>query len=220
MSDQEWPSAPGDSGEGSTPPSSSPPPATPSQGSPPPASPPPPSAPPPPPPAPSGYGAGVPSGVGQPADLGIRFGARLIDSILLAIVNVIITAVILFGVFFSNLDAGTPGGLASFGFSVGSFVASLVLLAITLGYFVFLESTRGATVGKMLLNLRVQNASGGLPTAEESFKRNAFYVLNIIPFVGGLLQLAAVIYIAVTISQDPGNRGWHDQFAGTVVVRA
>lgn len=147
----------------------------------------------------------------------MRLGARIIDAIGLFIVNLIITTVLIFGLIFSSMSGGNA--FSPFGFSVGSFIASLVFLAITLGYYVFLETTRGATVGKMLLNLEVRNQAGAYPTAEQSLKRNAFYALSIIPFLGGLLQLAAVIYIAVTISQNPNNRGWHDEFAETVVVR-
>lgn len=141
----------------------------------------------------------------------------MIDSILLFIVNAIITAVLIFGVIFSNMSGGSAFG--GFGFSVGSFIASLVGLAITLGYYVYLETTRGQTVGKMLLNLEVRNTSGNYPTPEESLKRNGFYVLSVVPFVGWLLQLAAVIYIAITINQHTSNRGWHDEFGGTVVTK-
>lgn len=159
------------------------------------------------------------TGAGQTADVGIRLGARVIDSILLFIVNAIISAVLIFGFIFSEVSGGGAGAFMDFGFSVGSFVSSLVFLAINLGYFVFLETTRGATVGKMLLGLEVRNSTGAYPTMEQSLKRNAFYALSIIPFLGGLLQLAAVIYIAVTISQNANNRGWHDEFADTAVVR-
>lgn len=147
----------------------------------------------------------------------MRLGARVIDAVLLFIVNAIISAVLIFGFIFSDMSGGT--GFMDFGFNIGSFIASLVFLAITLGYYVFLETTRGATVGKMLLNLEVRNRSGSYPTPEQSLKRNAFYALSIIPYLGGLLQLAAVIYIAVTISQSPDNRGWHDEFGETVVVK-
>lgn len=141
----------------------------------------------------------------------------MIDSILLFIVNAIITVFLIFGFIFSDMSGGNA--FMDFGFSLGSLIASIVFLAITLGYYVFLETTRGATVGKMLLNLEVRNRSGSYPTPEQSLKRNAFYALSIIPFLGGLLQLAAVIYIAVTISQNPDNRGWHDDFGDTLVVR-
>lgn len=212
MSDQEWPPGPeeGSGPAGSPDDTGGAPPPPPTGGTPPP--------PPPPPSQPPGpQGAASPTGAGQSADLGIRFGARVIDSVLLFIVNAIITAVIIFGFIFSDVSGGASP--VNFGFSVGSLIASIVSLAITLGYFVFLETTRGATVGKMLLNLEVRNTGGSFPTPEQSLKRNSFYVLAIIPFVGWLLQLAAVIYIAVTINQNAANRGWHDDFGETVVVK-
>ena len=43
---------------------------------------------------------------------------------------------------------------------------------INLGYFGLMESTRGQTVGKMLMKLHVEGASGGKPTLEEAVKRN------------------------------------------------
>ena len=60
---------------------------------------------------------------------------------------------------------------------------------------------------------------------EEAFKRNAWVAIGIlgaIPFLGfvaSLLSLAAVITIAVTISNDRVARhGWHDNFAGGTTV--
>ncbi len=44
--------------------------------------------------------------------------------------------------------------------------------------------------------------------------------VNIVPVVGWLLSLLAVIYIAVTINNSPARVGWHDTFAGgTRVVK-
>ena len=94
-----------------------------------------------------------------------------------------------------------------------------------LAYFVYMESSRGRTLGKQLLKLRVHGASGGNPTAEESFKRNSWYVLAIVssvPILGLIASLGvliAVIAIAVTISTDPLNRGWHDKFGNTSVTK-
>ena len=226
MSDQEWPSAPGSDG-GSTPPSSDPPPASPPPSSPPPAAPPsqpsgaqppgtpPPAAPPPPPAgAPGGYGA--PGGV-QTADVGIRLGARIIDAIIVGIVNAIIATAIIVPLAFSNFD-GVANPMFASGLSGAAFVLGLIGLALQFGYYVFFDTSRGATPGKMILNLRVEGQAGN-PTPEESLKRNAFIALGIVPILGGLLQLAAVIYIAITINQDGANRGWHDHFANTRVVR-
>jgi hypothetical protein len=57
---------------------------------------------------------------------------------------------------------------------------------------------------------------------EQAARRSCYaaaYVLWIIPIlgpiVGGLAQLALMIYIAVTLNSDvPEHQGWHDKFAG------
>ncbi len=46
-------------------------------------------------------------------------------------------------------------------------------------------------------------------------------LLGILPVLGGVLQFVVVVVIAVTISNDPFKRGWHDNFAGgSAVVRS
>src|SRR5699024_2887602 len=103
-----------------------------------------------------------------------------------------------------------------------------ILVALQLGYFTALESSRGQTVGKMLMKLRVVGPNGAAPTTEEALKRNiwmAIPILGIVPFIGWLLQgvawLAAVVTIAVGINNDTVKRqAWHDQFGGgTQVVK-
>lgn len=173
------------------------------------------------PPAP-GQGYGAPTGgVGQPADLLMRFLARLIDFILVGIVNLVISLIV-----------GTIFGLSmsGYGFSAGasfaaSAVSAIVSAALYLGYFTLMESRNGQTVGKMLLKLRTQGPGGGTPTTEEAFKRNAWTglgLLGIVPvlgtIIGALVQLVAEIMIAVTISQSPVNEGWHDRFGGGTKV--
>jgi uncharacterized RDD family membrane protein YckC len=177
---------------------------------------------------PPGY-QGMTGGPGQPADLWPRFAARLIDYILLTVVNVLLGGVLVAGML---MDADTSGTIGSVGVTTTTnwavnAVTSLISAAIALGYFTLMETSRGQTVGKMLLGLETRGPGGGHPTFEQALKRNAFTaigVLGIIPFLGfiaGLLSLAAVIMIAVTISQNTTDRrGWHDNFAGgTMVVR-
>ena len=162
----------------------------------------------------------APSGVGQPADLMMRFLARLIDFVLLGIVNGILVAFIVVGAIM-----GDSGGY----FGVGSHwaanaVSSVLSAAIYLGYFTFFESRNGQTVGKMLLKLQTQGPTGATPTVEQSLKRNAWValgILGVIPvlgFLGGLASLIAVIMIAVTINNSPTRQGWHDDFAGGTKV--
>lgn len=159
----------------------------------------------------------VAAGPGAPADLGTRFLARLIDSILISIV----TFWIIVGLFIPALFTNAATGFDFFGgFRLSSIVGSILTAAVVIGYFAFMESRTGQTVGKMLIGLKTVGPDGNPPTMEQAIKRNAFYALSIIPILGGLAQLAAVIYIAVTINSSPTNTGWHDEFAGgTKVIR-
>lgn len=145
-----------------------------------------------------------------------RFLARLIDSVVLSI---LMFAVIVPIVFVTILN--TSGGFGMFGgFGLSSIMISIVGAAIYIGYYAFLESSRGQTLGKMVMKLKTEGPDGQNPSFETAVKRNAFYALNIIPVIGGIAQLAAVIYIAYTINESSTNTGWHDDFAGgTKVVK-
>ena len=161
------------------------------------------------------------SGVGGPADLGPRFLARLIDHILLGIVTAVIVIPPVVAAAVSSAGNGFGNG---FGFSTsvsaGSLISAIVTSAITIGYFSLMESNMGQTVGKMLMGLRTEGPDGNKPTLEQALKRNAWYALSIVPFLGGLAQLAMTIYIAVTINNSATRTGWHDAFAGgTRVVK-
>ena len=155
---------------------------------------------------------------GRPGELLDRFLARLIDGLILGVAYGILTAIF------------TPifiAGVRSWGeVLVFSAVVSIIWVALAIGYFAYMESSRGQSLGKMALKLQVFGPNGGHPTMEEAVRRNSFYAINliqIIPFigwiVGGLAGLAAVIMIAVGISNDTVRRqGWHDKFAGGTYV--
>lgn len=178
-------------------------------------------------PGPGGYQAPYQQPAGpRPGELLDRFLARLVDYVLLAIVNAIIVSTLIVGAIL-----GSSAGVFGFGGGgdfVASLVASVIGVVITLGYFAWMESNRGQTVGKMLLKLRVHGPNGGNPSFEQAVRRNAFTALSligIVPLIGWLLapvaQLVAVVLIAVGINNDTARRqGWHDQFAGgTTVVK-
>lgn len=180
--------------------------------------------PPPPPASDDSFGAPPPPADGASAttagaEVGPRAGARLVDHIGLAIVNAIITFVVVATLLFSSSNMGVTGGFFTSNLSPAGITATVIGLVILFGYFVGMEVTSGATLGKMLVGEKVVGAGGGNPTPEESFKRNSWMLLTIVPFIGGLLQLVAAGYILYTISDDPHNLGWHDKFSGTRVVR-
>ena len=118
-----------------------------------------------PPPAPDQPPYGYVPGGTRPAELMDRFLARLIDFVLLFVVNIIIVSVVIIGAIM-----GESGG-AGFGmggsFAVGAVTAILTTI-IYLGYFSFLESSRGQTLGKMVMKLRVVGPQGGNPTLEQA----------------------------------------------------
>ena len=142
-----------------------------------------------------------------------RFLAKFIDWLLVGIVLGVILVPLTIDIAFSG--AGTGMNPLGGGFSLGGIVSNLVTSGLALAYFALLESNRGQTVGKMLLKLKVVGPSGELPSLEEALKRNAYILVGIVPVLGGLAYLAAVIYIAVTINNDvQARQGWHDGFAG------
>ena len=88
-------------------------------------------------------------------------------------------------------------------------------------YFLAFESTQGWTPGKKILGLSVHGPGGTpKPTSQQSAIRNLWTLLPIIPFIGGLLGIVAIIVIAVTINGSPTKQGKHDELAGgTQVVK-
>jgi len=162
--------------------------------------------------------------IARPGGLLDRFLARLIDGILLAVVNGIIVTALVVGAIM-----GDSGGMYGTGSSyAAAAVSSVLTAAIYLTYFGIMDSTRGQTVGKMVMKLRVLGPHGGNPTLEESLRRNcwlAFGLLGVVPVVGGLIgalaTLVAVITIAAGINRDTvGRQAWPDHFAGgTHVVK-
>ncbi|MEN3318540.1 MAG: hypothetical protein V7643_1941 [Mycobacterium sp.] len=147
---------------------------------------------------PGGY---PPPGGQEPGGLALRFAARLIDGIIVNVVAFLLAFAI---------DA------VSNVWVTGLFSGLLMFL-----YFVAFEITQGWTPGKKLLGLSVHGPGGApKPTAQQSAIRNVWTLLNIVPFVGGLLTLVAVIVIAVTINSSPTKQGKHDELAGgTQVVK-
>lgn len=146
-------------------------------------------------------GAYPPVGGQQPGGLLWRWLARVIDGILVAIVSYAL-------IFLTDT-------LSNF-WATGLFTGVLTFV-----YFVAFEVSIGATPGKKLLGLSVHGPGGApKPTPAQSAIRNSWTLLPIIPFVGGLLGVVAIIIIAVTINGSPTKQGKHDELAGgTQVVK-
>lgn len=150
--------------------------------------------------APGGtFPGGPPVGYGQPGRLWPRWGARFIDGLLVGLVSWVVS-----GIF------GVSSNYMATGFFTG---------ALMFAYFVAMEVTQGHTLGKMLLGMTVRGPGGApKPDFKQSAIRNSWTLLPIIPYIGGLLGVIAIIGIAVTIENSPTKQGKHDELAGGTQV--
>jgi uncharacterized RDD family membrane protein YckC len=87
------------------------------------------------------------------------------------------------------------------------YMAASMLAAMA--YFTWFHGTLGRTPGKMLMGLRVIQASGDPMTPGVAFLRWVGYLISAIPFSLGFLWVAF----------DRRKQGWHDKIAMTLVIR-
>lgn len=127
----------------------------------------------------------------------LRFIALLIDCIPLSIIAYII---FWFAIVPTSVTAAS-GLILIFPFLLG-------ILALL--YFIIMEVTMGATVGKKILGLEVQMTNGSKVTYEKSFIRN---ISKLYPLFLILDWLVAI----VTPGPDPHQK-YTDRIAGTTVV--
>lgn len=136
----------------------------------------------------------------QPAPIGIRMVAGLIDLV------VQIVLFIVFANLFGEASSSDGGGSASV--TGGAFIA---LLGVILVYFMATELLLGASLGKLATGLRVVMADGSRAGA------GAILVRTLLRVVDGLAgYLVAVVAVLVT----GRNQRLGDLAARTLVVRA
>jgi uncharacterized RDD family membrane protein YckC len=154
---------------------------------------------------------GAAYGAGQPGNLLDRFVARLVDLIILAVVSGIIRTVL-----FNISDS----------YFLGYLVDAVITAAIYLGYFAYLESSRGQTLGKMIMKLKTVAPDGqSNPTMSEAVRRNIWTGAGILGvfwlpgyFLAFIVEVVAIILCAVGINSDPRRQHWFDKFAGGTQV--
>jgi uncharacterized RDD family membrane protein YckC len=99
---------------------------------------------------------------------------------------------------------GVTSGMGLFGLL---YIAASLLAGMT--YFTWFHGVGGRTPGKMLLGLRVIQASGDPMTPGIAFLRWVGYLISGPVFCLGFLWIAF----------DGRKQGWHDKIAATLVVR-
>lgn len=178
---------------------------------------------------PGPHGPGYPGGYGHPeglpipadvrfASMGRRLGARCLDGVILVLAMAVLTVVVM-GLIYA------AGGFDDYDQSAGSdAVAGLAFLALSglvflgpVAYEIVLVATRGATLGKQILGIKVVRIQDGqLPGAGPATLR------WLIPFVAGLVTCGfgqILVHVSPFFDASGRNQGWHDQVAKTVVIQ-
>ena len=140
------------------------------------------------------------------AGIGQRTGARLLDGLIIGLPLTVLV--------FAASDISEDRRTVSTPLWV-----QLVAAAVSALYEIVLIRTRGQTVGKRVLGIKVVRVTdGALPDWTASVVR---YVLPVVPVlipVPGFFLLSIVIYLAAVV--HPLRQGWHDRAAGTIVLKA
>ena len=170
------------------------------------------------PPAPP-YGHGEPqvAGLGgvRTASMGQRFVARLLDALIVGIPAAIIIGLVLGTAASNEADTLAAGGSPSAGFVATYFTTILIVAVLSALYEIGLIGTRGATLGKSIMGVKVvREADGQIPGWGPSAMR------WLIPFLGsfvcGIGQL--VVYLSPFFDNSGRQQGWHDKVAKTLVI--
>ena len=155
-------------------------------------------APPPPPPD-------VPHRTAAPAGLGVRVAARLLDAVLVGLPASVVLGLV-----------GLPAPTLALG-GIDAWTHGAITSLLWLAYHAGCEALFGATLGKRIVGLRVVGEHGEVPGPIAATARNLWILAGLLPWVGGLVLLAAVVVIAVSISRHPHHLGRHDEAVGTSV---
>lgn len=139
-----------------------------------------------------------------------RIVALLIDAIGLGIVVGIPVSII----------TGSASWSTSYDFNATWFLGYLIPPIIYYLYYSLMIGMRGQTVGGMIVSIKVVDLNGAPVTQEAAWKRQTWGLLGLIPCLGGLAQLALVIWGLVNLWQDPLRQTPWDKFGETVVVEA
>ena len=161
--------------------------------------------------------------------VGERIVAIIIDQIIISVIGFVLFAV-LGGLFTTTTTQNTIFGPITVQTvsPIGSILVSIIVIAISAGYYVF-QWTRmnGQTIGMRLFKLSVRDHdTGGVIGNQPAVYRwfalawpNLLYWIPFVGFLASLIGIAWYIFLLVTTAQDPQRQGWHDKFAKTVVAK-
>ena len=160
------------------------------------------------------YSPGGMSGAGQLAEPAMRLLARIIDVVIVWVLSLIVLIPIGVGAGMTNSDIGIGAYL------IGQVIAVVIVLA----YEIVLVGQRGATVGKMLLGLKIVMRDGTPMDYNKAIKRHmpsivgrGVYIIPIIGWlIGGLVLLGVAIANTAMVFQN--KESLYDKVGNTMVI--
>lgn len=143
----------------------------------------------------------------------IRFGARMIDGIVLGVPFLILIAVLVPNLLRTNGDPSNPAFGAMAAFSLTFF---LVYFLIVICYEVLLLRYRGGTLGKMACGLKVIRSDGSSLGWGASVGR--FVMWNVVTSGIPYLNFVLMTISSIMAGTDGEKRALHDRVCDTRVV--
>jgi len=144
----------------------------------------------------------------------LRFGAWVIDYVILMVPFTIISLSMGLGAvmntFFKQMETDRSAAITAYAEAVQPI--TLVLLVLGFIYYAFFESSKWqATPGKMAVGIRVTDSDGRRISVGRAAGRNAVRLVNAFSFL-----IPMVFYIVAAFTQR--KQGVHDLLAGTYVL--
>ena len=149
------------------------------------------------------------------ASVGQRALARILDAVIAGAAGGIIGAILGGLIFAAGASGSETGSILTLGVS---FVVILLIAIIGLAYETLMLTFYGATLGKMVMKIKVVSVeTGENPQLLNALLRFALPgVMGLIPIVGGLAALAC--WLSPRFDSSGRPQGWHDKVAKTVVI--
>jgi uncharacterized RDD family membrane protein YckC len=142
----------------------------------------------------AGYPAVTPAVTEKYADFWIRFGAAIIDAIVVWLISFVLSFIVRVLPFFPY----------------GWFSVLVTPVPIGLLYYWLFIGLRGQTPGKMAVSIKVVNYEGDRPGLANAALRE---------ILGKLISTIVLFIGFLWIIFDDNKQGWHDKIASTYVVK-
>src|SRR5262245_37904268 len=109
----------------------------------------------------------------QPAGMGARAGAVIIDGLIVFIG---------LGVLVGVISGQAHSGDGSVGFNLHGLPA-IIWFVLAYGYWIVCERLWGVTIGKLICSIQVQTSDGGRPSWGQSAARNILRIVDGFPYI-------------------------------------